>query len=237
MMSKCQPNPELKDFSGLAPLFPLPNVVLFPNALLPLQIFEPRYREMTADVLAGERLIGMSLLRRGWERLPASAVPPVHPIVGLGKIIAHEKLDDGRYYLILRGVARTRLLGEQSVDLPYRIGQLEICVETECGDPGFDRQERAEELTSLFIQLFPEVNLRQLFLEAVTDLPLGNVCDVLLGAVPMKSELSQQFLEEMNADMRSEMLLEVLRRATSQPEFAGLSPSANRTFPPDFSTN
>ena len=49
------------------PLFPLPNVVLFPSVCLPLHIFEPRYREMTADALDGDRIIGMVLLRPGWD--------------------------------------------------------------------------------------------------------------------------------------------------------------------------
>ena len=129
MTFSCELDSTLRDFSGLAPLFPLPNVVLFPQALLPLQISEPRYRQLTADVLEGERLIAMGLMRPGWERLPGNAIPPIHRIVGLGKIIAHEKLDDGRYYLVLRGLARTKLLSEKLVDLPYRIGQLELCTE------------------------------------------------------------------------------------------------------------
>ena len=74
---------ELKDFSGLAPLFPLPNVVLFPQALLPLHIFESRYRKMTADALDGERLIAMSLLRPGWDMLPSSKLPPIHGVTTL----------------------------------------------------------------------------------------------------------------------------------------------------------
>ena len=49
------------------PIFPLPNAVLFPNVFLPLHIFEPRYREMVADALQGDRIIGMVLLRPGWE--------------------------------------------------------------------------------------------------------------------------------------------------------------------------
>ena len=64
--------------SDLLPLFPLPNVVLFPNVFLPLHIFEPRYREMVADALAGDRMIGMVLLRPGWEtrlRGPAAGLP------------------------------------------------------------------------------------------------------------------------------------------------------------------
>ena len=65
--------------SDLLPLFPLPNVVLFPNVFLPLHIFEPRYREMVADAIAGDRMIGMVLLRPGWEN-NYEGRPPVYPI-------------------------------------------------------------------------------------------------------------------------------------------------------------
>ena len=222
----------LSDFSGLAPLFPLPNVVLFPHALLPLQIFEPRYRQMTADVLDGEQLIAMSLLCPGWERLPANARPPIHQIVGLGKIIAHEKLDDGRYYLVLRGLARARLVGEQQASALYRIGQLEICPETLGESSSIVRSERAEELASLFIKRFPGVNLQQLFVQAVSELPLEIVCDVLLGSMPMAPEQSQEFLEELDVETRSQMLLEWLQHSASHSASA-----ARRSFPPNFSAN
>ena len=223
---------ELKDFSGLAPLFPLPNLVLFPQALLPLHIFESRDRKMTADALDGERLIAMSLLRPGWDLLPSTRTPPIHNIVGLGKIIAHEKLDDGRYYLVLRGLARAKLLGEQQVGLPYRLGQLEICREIISDQPLFNRQDRAEELASLFGKLFPEIKLQKLFLQAVSDLPLGTVCDLLLGSLPLPSEVSQQFQEELDIDVRSQKLLEFLKNAVK-----GSKSDEKQKFPPKFSSN
>ena len=232
MTFECEIDAALKDFSGLTPLFPLPNVVLFPNALLPLQIFEPRYRQMTADALDGERLIAMSLMRPGWETIPSNASPPIHRIVGLGKIIAHEKLADGRYFLVLRGLARAKLLNEQRVDLPYRIGHLELCSEILPEHPSFHRKQRAEEIATLFGRMFPQVKLQQLFLHAVADLPLATVCDVLLGSIPLPSELSQQFLDELNVDARSDMLLELLRNATRRA-----NNPMHRTFPPDFSSN
>ncbi len=223
---------DLKDFSGLAPLFPLPNVVLFPQALLPLHIFEPRYRKMTADALDGERLIAMSLLRPGWDLLPSSKIPPIHSIVGLGKIIAHEKLDDGRYYLVLRGLARAKLLGEQKVDLPYRLGQLELCRDFMNEQPQFSRHDRAEELASLFGKLFPEIKLQKLFLQAVSDLPLGTVCDLLLGSLSLPPELSQQFQNELDVDARSQKLLEFLQNAVK-----GSTTNLKQKFPPKFSEN
>lgn len=232
MNFSCEIDPALKDFSGLVPLFPLPNVVLFPHAVLPLHIFEPRYRQMTADVLEGEQLIAMSLLRPGWERPPENGSPAIHQIVGLGKVIAHEKLDDGRYYLVLRGLARARLVSEQLVDLPYRIGKLELCPEAAPELSQFERQDRVEELTSYFVRLFPGVKLQQLFAQSVSELPLATVCDVLLGSMPIASELSQQFLEELNVEMRSQMLLDLLRSAKTLET----SP-LHRSFPPGFSSN
>ena len=95
----------------LLPLFPLPNVVLFPNVFLPLHIFEPRYREMVADALAGDRMIGMVLLRPGWER-DYEGRPPVYPI-GCSGVITHcERLADGRYNIVLRGIERFRIVRE-----------------------------------------------------------------------------------------------------------------------------
>lgn len=232
MTFSCEFDAELNDFSGQAPIFPLPNVVLFPHALLPLHIFEPRYRQMTADALEGEHLIAMGLMRRGFESLPLPAKPPLHGIMGLGKIIAHEKLDDGRYYVVLRGIARVKLLSEPQNDLPYRIGQFEICREFFEETPGFNRPSRAEELVALFGQLFPEVKLEQLFLSAIGELPLRTVCDILLGSIPLAPEHSQQFLDELDVDSRSEQLLILLQQAILLRKQAG-----NRTFPPEFSSN
>src|SRR5262245_34178887 len=99
--------------SDLLPLFPLPNVVLFPNVFLPLHIFEPRYREMVADALATDRLIGMALLRPGWER-DYEGRPPIYPIGCSGVITHAERLPDGRYNIVLRGLERFRILEEDS---------------------------------------------------------------------------------------------------------------------------
>src|SRR5690349_16433355 len=104
--------------SDLLPLFPLPNVVLFPGVFLPLHIFEPRYREMVADALAADRLIGMALLRDGWEG-SYEGRPPVYS-VGCSGVITHcEQLPDGRYNLILRGVERFRI-SEENHSRAYR---------------------------------------------------------------------------------------------------------------------
>jgi hypothetical protein len=95
------------------PLFPLPTVVLFPNVFLPLHIFEPRYRQMVADALAGDRIIGMVLLRPGYED-DYDGRPPVYDTGCSGLITHAEKLDDGRYNLILRGIEKFTISGEEA---------------------------------------------------------------------------------------------------------------------------
>ncbi len=227
----------LQQFSGQAPLFPLPNVVLFPQAVLPLHIFEPRYRQMTADALNGEGLIAMSLLAEDWESTAADGLPPIHSTVGLGRIVAHERLDDGRYILVLRGVARARLVREQPLDLPYRMGQLELCPDHIPTSVDFDRRTRAEEITSRFCQLFPGVEFQRLVQQAMSvDLPLGSVCDVIASALPIQPALAQLFLDELNPDLRSQMLWQLLKRM-ERPQALAPSSSSNRRFPPSFSIN
>jgi uncharacterized protein len=105
------------------PLFPLPNVVLFPGVYLPLHIFEPRYREMTADALAGDRLIGMALLKPGYEA-NYDGRPPVYPIGCAGLITHAAKLPDGRFNIVLQGVERFRLQAEDH-SRAYRVGTIQ----------------------------------------------------------------------------------------------------------------
>jgi hypothetical protein len=109
--------------SPTLPIFPLPNVVLFPNVFLPLHIFEPRYRAMVADALDDDRMIGMVLLRPGWES-DYEGRPPVFPIGCAGLITHHERLPDGRYNIVLRGLQKFRIRGEDT-SRSYRIAQIE----------------------------------------------------------------------------------------------------------------
>ena len=118
----------LSGFSGEVPLFPLPSLVLLPDTLAPLHIFEDRYRRMTADALDGERLIGVSLLKPGWETAYQGA-PPVHEVIGLAAILTHERLKDGRYKVLLYGVARARILQEVASE-PYRRARVEVVPDT-----------------------------------------------------------------------------------------------------------
>ena len=105
------------------PLFPLPNVVLFPGVFLPLHIFEPRYRTMTEDALDGDRLIGMVLLKPGHEA-EYEGRPPIYPIGCSGLITHAERLPDGRFNIVLQGLERFRVR-EEDDDRAYRVGVIE----------------------------------------------------------------------------------------------------------------
>ena len=132
------------------PIFPLPNVVLFPSALLPLHIFEPRYRAMVADALESERLIGMVMLRPGWEPRYDKA-PEVYPIGCAGFITHADQLPDGRYNIMLRGLEKFRILSErparQGVER-YRIARVESIKEVKSGTTAASHaaRERLEKL-------------------------------------------------------------------------------------------
>jgi len=100
------------------PIFPLPQTVLFPGALLPLHVFEPRYRTMVKDALATHKAIGVALIREGHDR-DSHGHPRIEPVIGVGVIIDHLELPDGRYNILLHGRGRVRL-EELPFIPPYR---------------------------------------------------------------------------------------------------------------------
>ncbi|MGH7600331.1 MAG: LON peptidase substrate-binding domain-containing protein [bacterium] len=106
------------------PIFPLPNVVFFPKVFLPLHIFEERYKCLIHDALRRDQKIGMILLQEGWER-DYFGVPAVHQIGCVGKIEAHEKLPQGRFNILLRGLSRFKIADFVQED-PYRIARVRL---------------------------------------------------------------------------------------------------------------
>src|SRR6516162_1515926 len=114
----------LANFGGTARLFPLPNVVLFPQVVQPLHIFEPRYRQMTADALADDRLIAPVLLRPGWEA-DYEGQPAIYSVLCLGRVVAEQRLPDGRFNLLLRGLSRCRIVQELPGEKLYRSARVE----------------------------------------------------------------------------------------------------------------
>jgi uncharacterized protein len=113
------------------PLFPLPSTVAFPCVPLPLHIFESRYREMVADALKGPGVIGMTLLRPGWES-DYEGRPPIYEVGCAGIITQHEALDGGRFNIVLLGQGVFELEAEEQ-GKPYRIGVVKYRAQVACG--------------------------------------------------------------------------------------------------------
>lgn len=110
----------------LVPVFPLANVVLFPRVRTPLHLFEPRYRQLARDVLAGARRLAMAVVRP--EHVADMAGnPPLYPIACAGVITEAQRMPDGRYNIVLLGERRVRLVGEEPPDGQrlYRVARVE----------------------------------------------------------------------------------------------------------------
>ena len=131
------------------PLFPLPGVVLFPGALLPLHIFEPRYRAMVADALAGGKTIGMAMIQPGEEL--GGPTPEIYAVGGAGLIVESETLPDGRYNIVLEGKFRYRVL-QESAPAPYRVAEVE-----ELASVPFTEVETAARAANDLRSLFREI--------------------------------------------------------------------------------
>ena len=158
------------------PIFPLPTVVLFPNVFLPLHIFEPRYRQMVTDALAGDRIIGMVLLKAGYEA-DYNGRPPIYPVGCAGVITHSEPLPDGRFNIVLKGLEKFRVT-EEDASKAYRIARIDslpeqvadaeraelrqmrqrleallaAAAEREGGDPKFPRAVADEDLVNALAQ-------------------------------------------------------------------------------------
>lgn len=217
----------LAAFGGDARLFPLPNLVLFPQVIQGLHIFEPRYRKMTADALAGDHLIALVLLCPGWE--DDDDRPEVERIACLARVIQHEHLPDGRYNLRVRGLARLHLVEEYLTDRPYRLARGEPVPDVIPADLKRLKVLRRELAEAVLPRFEPAGPARQQLEELFgSDTPLGNVCDTLAYALPVPVELKQQILAEPHVDTRAEILTHAMRV---------VKPAEDRKFPPDFSTN
>jgi Lon protease-like protein len=224
---------DAQTFSGVARLFPLPNVVLYPHVMQPLHIFEERYREMLEDALAGDKLIAMATLEPGWEADYESR-PPVDQFACLGKIVAHHRLHDGRYNLLLLGVQRVRIIRELEPLRSFRKAHVELIEDCYDFASRAERKQLQSELLAAFRKHLPCVCQLPEQLEDLlsSQLPLGHLTDLAAYALPLETEIKQQLLAECHVRCRAEILLaEVHKLAVAAHE------PATKRYPPSFSDN
>lgn len=205
-------------FSGLSeqdlaalPIFPLPNVVLFPGALLPLHVFEPRYRELVREVLAGRKLMGVVRLKPGFEG-DYDGRPPVFDVCGVGAVIDSAEHTDGRFDITLRGLVRARILEELPPARAFREFRLQELSDG-FSDAGVTSAWQRK-LISLWANLGPHLP------ESVRDLRAltrgaegaGAFADRLAAALVGDPESSQRLLAETDPTERLRLLAEKLQQ-------------------------
>jgi len=193
------------------PIFPLPDVVLFPHTLLPLHIFEPRYRQMVQDCLAGDKRLAMGLLKPGWEK-DYYGRPPIHAIAGAGEIIRHEELPDGRFNILLRGTMRIGVTAELPPDLPYRIVRARPLADLYPDAQPDALELRVNRLKVFYLRILAEVQKGQgemaKIFSGVKD--SGIIVDRIAGAIIADTDARQKILECIEVPARMSLVQDAL---------------------------
>jgi Lon protease-like protein len=196
------------------PVFPLPSIVLFPRIVLPLHIFESRYRDMLAEVLDSHGRIAMALLKPGWEPF-YDGFPDVHPVVGVGKLATYRTRDDGTSDVVLVGECRARVVEWAPVDRGFRRAKLAVLADAPWGSTG-----RRDELKSEMVDLLRELtrkfeqnqDLRELQKIFAREKDVGFLVDFVAFHFLKSAVQKQRLLEELTVEQRAVTLLGALRR-------------------------
>ena len=191
------------------PIFPLPHVVLFPNVFLPLHVFEARYRAMVHDALSGDRIIGIALLQPGYET-DYEGRPPVFPIGCAGVMTHAEALGDGRFNIVLRGIERFRIAGEDA-SKPYRIAVVSGLPEHTPDEHRAELRRHRHRLEALLAAAIERAGSEPRFPPAVPDEDLVNALAQYLELDPLER---QALLEREGVLARCRGLIELLEMKT-----------------------
>ena len=116
---------DLTGFTGVVPIFPLPNVVLFPFVALPLHIFEERYRRMVEDALEERTADRHGASQAGLGDRTTTRAPPIHEMVCLGRITADERFPSGEFNIVVTGIHRAVVV-EEAADRSARTGTAKL---------------------------------------------------------------------------------------------------------------
>ena len=217
-------------FSGHVPLFPLPNLVLLPGGVLPLHVFEHRYRAMVQHAMSGERLIAMALLETDHPAEP-DGTPHIQPTICVGRVVFQEPLEDGRSNIILLGLRRARILDEDRSQ-PFRIARVELLPDRA---PPHNVPQLAQRALSLLEDaprsMVRDADQLRVALDLLRNdplpLPLGTILDLLADVLTLDIPDRLLLLETPEVPLRLDLLGGI---ATSRRETAG-------PWPPRFSLN
>ena len=195
------------------PIFPLPGTVLFPNVFLPLHIFEPRYRAMVNDALEGDRIIGMVLLRPGFEA-EYEGRPPVYPVGCAGVITHAERLGDGRFNIVLRGIEKFRIVAEDAAR-SYRVAHVQPLPELPTAEQRDLLRKQRTRLEALLAAAVERAGSEPKFPPAIPDEDLVNALSQYLELEPLER---QALLEREGCLARCRGLIELLEMKVHAPK-------------------
>ena len=187
------------------PIFPLPDLTFFPRTMLPLHIFEARYRAMITDCLSRDRRLAVVGLRPGYEAAYEGR-PAVYPVMGVGRIVQWERMATGRYNLLLQGECRARIDRELPADTLYR-----MVAATPLEDVGSDAPAVAALTTRVrgaAARILATVGRAgeelQQTLDALTE--PGRLSDQIASTLIPSPATRQALLEELHVERRLERL-------------------------------
>lgn len=211
----------------LLPIFPLPNLVFFPETRLPLHIFEPRYRQMIADAVESENRFGIVLLRPGWEA-DYFGVPAVYGYGTIGTIEQALPLDDGRYNIIVRGDVRFRIVSEVPSE-PYRTARVVAEPQsTRSAEESYAQRQWLADLSRQYLQYLPD----QSAVPEIETAGLEALTNALIMSLNLDVAEKQRLLEVDDVIARADDVgIELQNRIESlrflAPFRRGLDPSRN----------
>lgn len=213
-------------------LLPLPNLVMFPHVLQPLQINQPRYCQLLRDAVKDDSLIATALLEPGWE-LDYERGPEIASVVCIGRVVSQIEESTGCHNILLMGVRRAQVRRELVTEQPYREAEVRLL-----GDylPTADAQQRQRlrrDLVARFRSYLPTTEAVQEQFERLlsSQLPLGVLTDIVAFTLNLDLQVKQQLLQQLNVDRRAELLLDRFDQLEHSQRVS------TRRFPPVFSLN
>jgi Lon protease-like protein len=192
-------------------VFPLPSAVLLPGGVMPLHIFEPRYRAMVKDAVDGDGVFAMAQVLPGQEGTLAG-LPDLDPMLCVGVVSMHEALEDGRSNLVLNGICRARVLREWSREKPYREVEAEPLP-----DATYDGPEDAALRTALF-ELMARVpnEVGQRIAQVTAGAKGGALADVVVASLVSDPERRFEVLCQLDVASRLSAVTEDLMELVSR---------------------
>ena len=185
------------------PIFPLAGAILFPRAQLPLHIFEPRYRDMVRDALAGPGRIGM--IQPSGDGEP----PPLFQTGCVGEIVGAEELDDGRFNIVLHGSARFRLIAERDLGTAYRQADVDLAAFDDSEPKPLGLAQRAE--VEREAKRFGDALGLAVDWNAVGQLDDEMLVNAIAQVAPFDTGAKQALLEEQTLAGRADLVVQLMQ--------------------------